>query len=122
MKRKDPFTKRQPPGPRRFVQRLVSGTIIRQDFRTASRFVFFDTGVEEWQYATHGGTPFVVLYRGRLYGLTCRHVWGTFNWGQLIVTANRFGPPVAGLERIAYASNASGAAISSRLMAFGLAK
>jgi hypothetical protein len=50
---------------KRVTQKLASGTIIRQDFRTAARFVFFDTGYPQWQFATHGGTIFVVRYKRR---------------------------------------------------------
>jgi hypothetical protein len=35
----------------RVTQTLASGITIRQDFRTAARFVFFDTG------ASNGNTP-----------------------------------------------------------------
>jgi hypothetical protein len=49
----------------RVTQTLASGTIIRQQFRTAARFVFFDTGDEQWQYATHGGTMFIVALQGQ---------------------------------------------------------
>jgi hypothetical protein len=64
----------------RVTQTVASGVIIRQDFRTAARFAFFDTGDERWQYATHGGTMFVMLYKGEPYGLTCRHVLKDFDW------------------------------------------
>jgi hypothetical protein len=86
----------------RVEQTLASGTIIRQNFKTATRFIFYDTGLEDWPYATLGGTLFVVLYRGKPYGLTCRHVFGTFDWHQLIVTAEQHGGGVAGLAQIAY--------------------
>ena len=36
-------------------QRLSSGLMVRQDVRQAVRFVMFETGVEGWDYATHGG-------------------------------------------------------------------
>ena len=88
----------------RVTQQLQSGTIIRQDFRTAARFVFFDTGLQEWQYATHGGTLFVVNYRGRPYGITCRHVLKDFDWRQLVVTNARVGKQIAGITSVAYPS------------------
>jgi len=71
----------------RVEQTLASGTIIRQNFKTSTRFIFYDTGFEGWPHGTHGGTLFVVLYRGKPYGLTCRHVFGTYDWHQLLVTA-----------------------------------
>ncbi len=100
----------------RVTQTLASGTIIRQDFRHAARFVFFDTGNEQWQYATHGGTMFVVLYKGTLYGLLCRHVLKDFDWRQLVVTDQRQGKLVAGLRSVAYPSQPKGAAIDTDLL------
>ncbi len=107
-------------GPRspdqRVTQTLASGIIVRQDFRTATRFAFFVTGSEEWPFATHGGTVFVVLYRGKPYGLTCRHVFGTFNWSQLVVTAEQHGGGVVGLSQIAYASEPRNGAIDTDVL------
>lgn len=53
----------------RVTQTLSSGLVIRQDFRDPVRFVFFDTGLYEWQYATHGGTMFVVRFGRSHYAL-----------------------------------------------------
>jgi hypothetical protein len=92
----------------RITQKLASGVIVRQDFRTAARFPFFHTGYDQWQYATHGGTLFVVLYRGKPYGLTCRHILKTFDWAQLVVTAERHSGPSADLSYVAYPSNPTG--------------
>jgi hypothetical protein len=101
---------------KRVTQKLASGTIIRQDFRTAARFVFFDTGYPQWQFATHGGTIFVVRYKRRPYGLTCRHVLGDFDWRQLIVTDQRHGTQVAGLRSVAYPSRPIDAAVDTDLL------
>jgi hypothetical protein len=101
---------------KRVTQTLASGTIIRQDFRTATRFVFFDTSVDEWQWATDGGTLFVVAYRGKPYAITCRHVFKSFDWGQLIVTTEQFGGTRAPLRYIAYPSSPIAAAIDTDLM------
>ena len=100
----------------RVAQTLASGIIVRQDFRTATRFAFFVTGSDEWPYATHGGTLFVVLYRGRPYGLTCKHVFGRFNWGQLVVTAEQYGGGAVGLSQIAYASEPRDGAIDTDVL------
>jgi hypothetical protein len=102
---------------RRVTQTLASGTIIRQDFGTATRFVFFDTGLEEWLYATDGGTMFVVAYKGRPYGLTCRHVFKSFDWSQLVVTDLKdIGTKRAGLRSIAYPGAAVGEAVGSDVL------
>jgi hypothetical protein len=100
----------------RIEQRLASGVTIRQDFRTSTRFPFFQTGHDEWQYATNGGTLFVVQYRGKPYGLTCRHIVQTFDWSQLVVTSERFGGGAAGLAHVAYASNPLGYAIDTDVL------
>jgi hypothetical protein len=100
----------------RVTQTLASGTIIRQDFRTSARFVFFDTGNEDWQYATHGGTMFMVHYKWRPYGLTCGHVLKDFWWHQLVVTDQRQGRAIAGLSSIAYPSQPKDEAVGTDLL------
>ncbi len=100
----------------RVTQTLRSGTIVRQDFSTSARFVFFDTGHEHWQYGTHGGTLFIVLFRGKPYGLTCQHVLKDFGWHQLVVTDQRVGRQIAGLRSVAYASQPKDAAIDTDLL------
>jgi hypothetical protein len=49
------------------------------------RPVLFDTGFEDWRYATHGGTAFVVTLRERPYALTCRHVFRDFEENQVVI-------------------------------------
>jgi hypothetical protein len=73
----------------RQTQVLSSGLTIRQDFAEAVRPVFFQTEHEEFLYATHGGTLFLVLFNGRVYGVTCAHVFGDFPHGQLFVTQEK---------------------------------
>jgi hypothetical protein len=80
--------------------------IIRQDFTTAARFVFFDTGLEEYRYATHGGTLFVVTYQGKPYGLTASHVFQDFSDGQLVVTDRRHGSEIAGVAAVPHVPTA----------------
>jgi hypothetical protein len=63
--------------------------MIQQDFSDAVRPVFFQTDVEEFLYATHGGTLFLVTFRGRVYGVTCAHVFGDFPHGRLFVTQEK---------------------------------
>jgi hypothetical protein len=84
---------------------LSSGTIIRQDFTTAVRFVFFDTGLEEWAYATDGGTAFVINFRGKPYALTARHVLQSFTWPQLIITEKKIGTKIAGIKAVYHPSS-----------------
>src|SRR6266852_9221072 len=70
----------------KITQTLRSGIALQQDFRDSVRFVMFETGLEGWEYATHGGTAFVVNFHGKLFGLTCRHCFGDFDWRQLSLT------------------------------------
>ena len=49
-----------------------------QDFGESIRPVFFQTDLDDFLYATHGGTLFIVKFKGRLYGITCKHVFRDF--------------------------------------------
>jgi hypothetical protein len=71
------------------TQTLDSGLIIRQDFTAAVRPVFFRTGLEDFPYATHGGTLFLVSFRGRVYGLTGQHVFQDFTLEQMFITQEK---------------------------------
>jgi hypothetical protein len=56
-----------------------------QSFEPSVRPVFFETGIEEFFYATHGGTLFLVEYLGKPYAITCDHVFKDFEPGRLVV-------------------------------------
>jgi hypothetical protein len=64
---------------------------MRDLFSKSVRAVFFQTEYEEFLYATHGGTLFLVRFRGRIYGLTCKHVFQDFEPGRLFVTQEKHG-------------------------------
>jgi hypothetical protein len=100
----------------RVSQVMASGIRVRQNINHAVRFVMFETGNKDFKYATHGGTCFIVLFRGTPYGLTVMHVFGDFPWADLVVTDGKFGKKVAGLKAINYPSSASGAAEGSELL------
>lgn len=97
-------------------QQLESGLSIRQDFRESVRFVMFKTGIEGWPLATHGGTAFIVNYRGRHFGITCKHVLGDFEWSQLRLTDVKFGRASAGMISINYPSDPRAEAIDSDVL------
>jgi hypothetical protein len=85
------------------TQTLSSGLTIQQDFSDTVRAVFFQTDIEDFSYATNGGTLFLVSFLGRAYGLTCKHVIGDFEPGSLFVSQEKVPAqgskpaPVAGL-------------------------
>lgn len=85
------------------TQTLASGITVRQDFAKAVRPVFFQTEFEEWLYATHGGTLFIVQFRGKYYALTCGHVFKDFPHSRLFITNEKYAqkgsmpPPVGGI-------------------------
>ena len=75
----------------RVSQQLPSGLIVHQDFRTSIRAAFYDTGYEEFPYGTNDGTLFIVNFRGRPYGLTCKHVLNGIDLSRLLITPTRLG-------------------------------
>jgi len=98
------------------TQQLSSGINIEQDLNNAVRFVFFDTGMDEWRYATYAGVLFLVQYNSKIYGVTARHVFQNFNWRQLVVTKGKFGNQnelVAELRYFYYPTALEGAAEGS---------
>lgn len=100
----------------RISQRLSTGLTIRQDFRSAVRFVMYETGYPGFEYATHGGTLFVVNVQGRVFGVTCGHIRQDFRWRDLLVTDAKFGRQVAGLKGIYTPSSPVGAAVDSQVL------
>jgi hypothetical protein len=98
------------------TQTLTSGVIVRQDYRNNVRFVMFETPFDEWRYATHGGTAFVVIFRGRPFAITCKHVRKDFAWKQVALTDEKFGMDVAGLQAVYYATNPSQSAEGSDIL------
>jgi hypothetical protein len=100
-------------------QTLSSGLTIRQDFRVSVRFVMFQTEIEECQYATDGGTVFVVNYRGKVYAVTCGHVVNNFEMSSLIITGEKFPQKGAKHARVRgryFPSAPQGAATDSDLL------
>jgi hypothetical protein len=59
------------------------------DLSAAIRVVLFATELDEHPYATHGGTLFVVNFKGVMFGLTARHVFGDFLPEALLVTQEK---------------------------------
>lgn len=81
----------------------------------AVRPVLFQTDYEEFLYATDGGTLFLVQFRGKIYGITARHVFtgNGFEPGKLFVTREKYatkGTPPAPITGIYHPSEPHGAA------------
>ena len=108
-----------PPSAMKRSQMLSSGLTVRQDFRDSVRFVMFETGYEGWEYATDGGTAFLVSFRGTIYALTCRHVLKNFEYRQLVITHRKSaskGGKIAGIAGVLYPSSPTGAAVDSDIL------
>lgn len=60
-----------------------------QDIADSIRPILFETELEDFRYATYGGTLFLVRFRGRPYALTCRHVFKDFQFRQLFVVGKK---------------------------------
>ena len=61
------------------------------------RFVCFETHLEDFRYATNGGTAFLVRRKGTPFGITCRHVLRGFSIDDLVITDARTGRKGAGI-------------------------
>lgn len=80
------------------------------------RVVLFATEFEEYPYATHGGTLFVVSFQGKLFGVTCRHVFGDCPAEGLLVTQEKHGTKgsrFAAIQGIRYPSSPRGYAMDT---------
>jgi hypothetical protein len=97
-------------------QILSSGLIIRQDIANSIRFVFFETGIPEWRYATEGGTAFIINYRGKPYGLTARHVLKGFAWPQLAITDKKIGTKKTGIKAVYFPSSPNSNTIETEVL------
>lgn len=95
------------------TQQLSSGPLVRQDFRESVRMVLFETENDEWRYATNGGTAFVVRFGAGYYGITCRHVLGSFEWKQLALSDTRFGKMTAGVHAVYFPSSPTKGAVDN---------
>ncbi|MDA9391406.1 hypothetical protein WN73_12180 [Bradyrhizobium sp. CCBAU 45394] len=89
------------------------------ELASAVRAVLFATGLEEFPYATHGGTLFVVSFASKLFGVTCRHVFGDFPPEALLVTQDRHGKKgsrFASIQGIRYPSSPRREAIGTDII------
>lgn len=76
--------------------------------KAAARMPFFETGVVGWDYATYGGTVFLVEIEGKPYAITASHVRRDFAWKELCITDEKHGREIAGLKTVHHASDLVG--------------
>jgi hypothetical protein len=92
------------------------GVAPEADFAASVRPVLLYTEIEEFQYATHGGTAFVVSYKSRSYAVTCRHVFKDFDAGQLTLFGAQFpskGEQSARIGTVCYPSSPRASAVGA---------
>lgn len=89
-----------------------------QPFEPSVRPVFFETGLDEFFYATHGGTLFLIEFLGRPYAITCAHVFKDFDPSALVVGQDQVpkGCKAAGIKGRYKPSNPTGAAVDSDVL------
>jgi len=76
----------------------------------------FENDDANWPYSTEGGTAFVVNARGKFFGITCKHAFGSFNWRQIIITDKKHGRQIAGLNSIYYPTEPINSSVGSDIM------
>jgi hypothetical protein len=80
------------------------------------RAVFFQTELDDFQYATSGGTLFIVRFRSRPYAITCKHVLRQFEASALFVARERYakkGSKPAPVKTLCFPSSPTGGAVDS---------
>jgi hypothetical protein len=78
---------------------------VPKEIAEAVRFICFETHLEDFRLATHGGTAFVVKYKGRPFAITCRHVFQDFSIDDLVITDARLGRKAAGVKGMYFPGN-----------------
>ena len=55
-------------------------------YRAATRALMFDTDLPEFPIASHGGSLTLLEFEGSIFGVTCSHALGDFDWQKVVVT------------------------------------
>jgi hypothetical protein len=87
-----------------------------QDFGESIRPVLFQTELEDFLYATHGGTLFIMRFKGRLYGVTCKHVLREFEPSKIFIAQQkqaRKGSKPAPIKTLCFPSSPRDSAIDT---------
>lgn len=90
-----------------------------RDIANAIRPALFQTELEEWRYATDGGTVFIVRYEGQMFGVSCKHVFVNFSPRDLFIGNNPIyenGSPPAQVGGMTSPVNPGGGAIDSDIL------
>ena len=74
--------------------------------------------MDDFFYATHGGTLFLVEYLGRPYAITCAHVFQDFEVGALVIGQDQVpkGCKAANVKGRYKPANPTGAAVDSDVL------
>ncbi|MCD0416016.1 hypothetical protein LOC51_02210 [Rubrivivax sp. JA1024] len=67
--------------------------------------MLFETRLQDFRYATNGGTAFIVQRKGKPYGITCRHVLRGFSIDDLVITDASMGRKAAGIDGMYHPTN-----------------
>ena len=97
-------------------QILSSGIWVEQDLNAAVRPALFQTDYEDFLYATHGGTLFIISFKGRPYALTCGHIFKDFELERLVIAGDKFpqkGDPPAKVKEKCFPSAPRGDAVDT---------
>jgi SEC-C motif len=81
---------------------------VPREIADSVRFVCFETHLEDFRYATNGGTAFIVRRKGTPFGITCRHVLRGFSIDDLVITDARTGRKAAGIKGMYHPTNLRG--------------
>lgn len=84
--------------------------------KRATRCVLFETDLEDLDYATSGGTAFVISAFGRPFGVTAMHVQKGFPWGKLVITNSKFGSQIAGIDGIYHGKDPAKDSVDSDIL------
>src|SRR5882757_791554 len=71
---------------------------VPREIADSVRFVCFETHLEDFRYATNGGTAFIVRRKRTPFGITCRHVLRGFSIDDLVITDAGTGRKAAGIK------------------------
>ena len=109
--------------PPQYEQRLGFGLTIRQRPESCVRQVLFNTGWDDWPYASYGGTYFIVSFDHRPYAVIVNHTLGDFDHNKLRISSKRvdqFGDYAVTAKAFHKVTKPLGAAVDSDFLDVGV--